>query len=140
MPIRFFANGTVEVDTLNEALVWEHRKRRSSKPRGRPKQRAVTTVAENPWEAFYQDISAPECAKIRKILALILGRGQTGIGVDELKNHVGDPTGTHTTGSISGMFLKAKKAGLTPADIVVRGEDKRFRPGSLLLTHDPPVP
>jgi hypothetical protein len=100
----------------------------------------VTTIAENPLEAFFQDIAAPECSKIRKILALIKGRGQSGIEVNELKNHVGDPTGTHTTGTISGMILKARKAGLASHDIVVRGEDKRFRPGSLLLTHDPPVP
>lgn len=140
MPVRFHTNGTIEVDTISEALAWVHRKPRTPKPLGKPKQRKTLTVPANPWEAFCQDISAPESAKIRKILALVKGRGQTGIEASELTHHVGDPTGTHTTGTIAGLHLKSKKAGLNPNDVVIRGEDKRYRPGSLLQTHDPPVP
>lgn len=140
MPYRFLSNGAVETDTFNEALAWERRSPRTAKPRGRPKRRHAITGAENPWEAFCQDVTAPESAKIRKILALIKGRGQTGINVGELQRHVGDPTGTHTTGTIAGMILKAKKAGLASDDVIIRGPDKLYRPGTLLQTHDPPVP
>ena len=140
MPIRFFTNGTVEVDSLNEALSWQSRKTKSSKPVGRPRKVKPDPIDGSPWERFCNDIRAIDCTRLRKILAIIKGRGQVGIELHELSRAVGDSKFLKTSGTISGVRLKAEKFGLNVDDLIVRGDDKLFRPGKILQENDPPVP
>lgn len=75
MSIRFIGNNIVEVDTISEAISWEHRKGKEAKPRGRPRKFQSNLVDGSPWVRFCSDIGSPDCVRMRKILALVKGRG-----------------------------------------------------------------
>ena len=140
MPIRFLPTGAIEADTIPEAIEWERRKIRAPKPRGKPRKVRPLPTSGSPWERFCNDIRANDCARMRKILTIIRGRGHVGIDLSELTRAVGETTTLHTSGTIGGISKKGEKFGLTSSDLVVRGPDKLFRPGRILQANEPPSP
>lgn len=138
MPIRFLSNGTIELDTITEAVLWDRRKQKTTKQKKQPKVAPPITSCD-PWEGFRADLSSDRCTLMRKLLGLVNGRGQMGIDAHELAKTV-DSTPHVVAGTISGLLQKAKRHGLNPPDVVFRGDDKRYRPGSLLKTNEPPIP
>jgi len=139
MPLRFLPNGSVEADTISEAVAWENRKQKVPRPVGRPRKSMPIPIKGSPWQRFCADISSPECVLIRKILAIVRGRGQSGIELQELAHTVGCKS-LQASGTVCGIEKKAEKYGLRSSDLVVRGADKLYRPGKVLQENEPPIP
>lgn len=139
MALRFLPNGSVEVDTVSEAVAWENRKVKVARPIGRPRKSKPMPINGSPWQRFCADVSSHECVRIRKILSIVRGRGEIGLDLQELARTVGC-TSLQASGTISGIEKKAEKYRLNPKDLVVRGDDKLIRPGRQLQEHEPPVP
>lgn len=146
MSLRFLTDGTVVVDTVVEALAFERGRTTSTpKPKHTTKHRRKPKIKldaelEGTWEGFYQLIEARKAVRMRKLLALVKGRHPSTIDLHELQQLMGDPHLMTTNGSVSGITRNAVKAGLDPADIVIRGPGTQLRAGVLLQEHDPPDP
>jgi hypothetical protein len=139
MPLRFLPNGSVEVDTISEAVAWENRKLKIPKPVGRPRKSKPIPINGSPWQRFCADISGHECVLIRKILAIVRGRGQVGIDLHDLARAVGCKS-LQVSGTLCGIEKKGEKYRLKVDDLVIRGAYKLFRPGQLLQENEPPIP
>lgn len=143
MSLRFMPDGAIVVDTVDEALIFERKRAKpSQKARGgRPKAQKGSEVAlEGTWERFCTNLHGPAGSRMRKLLALIKGRGEAGMTIHELSEAVGDPTVNVTAGTTACLTKNVRKAGLDPEQVVIRGQDGKFRPGVLLQTQDPPSP
>jgi hypothetical protein len=140
MAIRFLATGVIEADTVPEAIEWERRKIPAPKPRGRPRKTRHHPAGTSPWDRFCDLIQGPSGVRMRKILTLVKGRGETGIDIRELSTALKDQSANNIGGLLAGFVQKAKKSGVGYEDLIFRGPDGRFRPGNLLQTHDPPIP
>lgn len=137
MPIQFKNDGTVVVDTVQEAIAFEtHRKGRK-----RPRSSRAPLPSGAGREAFYRALEgrgeAPTNA--RKVLALVRGRGDRGIGLDELAKHMSWPP-ISVGRTLAGVTRRAARYGLDPADILHRGADGHWRPGPILRDHESPMP
>lgn len=139
MPLRFLPNGSVEADTISEAIAWENRKTKIPKPIGRPRRSNPMSTNASPWQRFCADISSRECVLIRKILAILRGRGLLGIELQELARTVGCKP-LQASGTVCGIEKKAEKYGLVATDLVVREADKLYRAGKILQENEPPAP
>ena len=138
MPVRYLTDGTISVDTIEEAIAYERLKAsRSQVRKQKPCRRSGLTGLNGTWEAFLTTLTTMPS---RKILALVKGRGETGVSLYELQQALRDPIPQKTNGLLVGLTMKAKSVGVNPDDIILRGSDNLYRPGQLLRDHDPPVP
>lgn len=136
MPIRFLSNGVVETDSITEAIAWE---RRTTPTRKHKTQRQPFVAYEGtPWERFCRDLSLPDRVAMRKVLALIKGRGD-GIFRSEIAKALNLDNVHVVAGVFAGIARKAIKHGLNPADVIERS-GQVYLPGPTLRNHDPPVP
>lgn len=138
MPVRYLTDGTIAVDTIEEAVTYERLKASQSQVRKKKPRRDSRLAGPNgTWEAFLATLTTMPS---RKILALVKGRGETGITLSELQAALRDPIPQKTNGQLVGLTMKARSVGVDPGDIILRGSDNLYRPGRLLRDHDPPVP
>lgn len=159
MPIRVLSAAGRELffDTVDELLEYE----RKADARPQPREKASPDVnshnelarsANEPtrstkesagWNRFVSALSGKEPRKVRqrKVLALIKGRGQAGMPIDEIARAIGDDTNSATSGTISGIVRNTKKAALPVGSVIQKGrDDELWRPGPQLQAHDPPDP
>lgn len=127
----------------------------SAKRRGSTKTRSGQTpvlLTGDPWDNFVSFISGPEekCVRQRKVLALIKGRKEEGITIDELAEAVSygkesDPDShdpNKASGTITGIVRNAKKANLNRNDVVFKPQEggRLWMAGPLLLEKEIPLP
>lgn len=99
-------------------------------------------------EKFLFLIEVPKNIRQRKVLALIKGRGDTGITIDELSNQLGDKNSNGeydaniTSGTITGIVRNAKKAGLDRDDVLYKPSKtgRVWTAGTWLMENEVPDP
>ncbi len=150
MPVRIKDGGLeLEFDSVAEALEYRAQVQgRPSKPEKtrRTKRQTVAqpvTDAGSGWTAFVAALSQrtdPAAVRMKKMLALVKGRGAEGIGWDELAKAMAVEDVQKVYGTFSGLTKSLKGAGIRPDQVIVAGKDKKLRPGRLLVEHEPPTP
>lgn len=127
MPYRILQTGEVVTDTPEEALAYS---------------RLLAGVADQTdnWSRFYNLASQPKLVMQRKVLALVYGRGDAGITLDELVKLVEAQSSHVITGVINGICRNAVEAGLEATEIIVSLHGHEYRAGRLLLENEPPTP
>lgn len=159
MAIRVLSAGGRELffDTVDELL--EYERKADAKPQLREKATLDVNAHNEParsgieptrstkesagWIRFVSAVSGKDPRKVRqrKVIALIKGRGQAGIPIDEIAKAIGDDTNSATSGTISGIIRNTKKAALQVGSVIQKGkEDGLWRPGPQLHAHEPPEP
>ena len=148
MPVRIKDGGLeLEFDSVAEAL--EYR----TQVQGRPSKPEKTKRASRPsaaqtdlgsgWTEFVAALSErtdPAAVRMKKMLALVKGRGTSGIAWDELAKAMGAVDLQKVYGTFSGLVKSLKSAGVKPEQVIVAGKDKKLRPGRLLVENEPPTP
>lgn len=137
MPIHFNTNGSVSVDSVEEAIRFEQL--RSRTPRA-SKQKYTKRKGPRPpgWEGFLSFLSGPDAATARKILALVQGSA-TGIDRHRLAQLL-EVQVQVITGTVTGISKKCTASGIAPNDVITRDADGIYRPGRLLVQHGAPMP
>jgi hypothetical protein len=149
LPVRL-KDGDLELvfDTAAEAAEYRAQITRQSQPE-KPK-RGRRTAEPRPaanggtgWEAFVAGLAArsdERAVRMKKMLALIKGRGVAGIEWTELAKAMLIKDVQQVYGTFSGLTKALKGAGLKPDHVIIAGKDKKVRPGRLLLENEPPTP
>jgi len=135
---------TFEFDTVAEAVQFEAQ----TQPKGSKQpaaKRKVKPVSGNGggWPEFCASLAIRKDAaavRMKKMLALVKGRGADGIGWDELAKAMSVEDVQKVYGTFSGLGKGLRSAGIRPADVITAGKDKKLRPGRLLVEHEPPTP
>ncbi len=140
MAFHCLPDGSLVTDTLEEALAFQDARKKPKQTKAWHSQPKTTTSPDDlwmGWDGFCRRLQgAPDA---RKILALIKGRGVPGFTIPELSAAVSLSVGV-IAGTLSGISKKAKKSGLVPSDVIVRGRGGFLAPGPLLLENTPPTP
>lgn len=137
-------NRVYEFSTVGEALEFELQASGSSQrpPAKKAAPRTAPIPANGGWEGFVAALAARKdeaAVRMRKLLALVKGRGMAGLSWADAARDLGIPEG-NAYGTYSGLVKAIKSAGLTPSDVIVAGPDKMLRPARLLIENDPPTP
>lgn len=138
--------GPLTFDTVDELVEYRTKVTRTAGKRqaSRRSSDARPGVSSAPgWEGFCSSIAARQdvrAKRIRKMMALVKGRGDIGITWAEISKALGDKDESGAYGTFSGLSKNLQGAGINPQDVIVRGSDKRLRPGPLLAANEPPTP
>lgn len=137
MPVHFHPTGIIVVDTVTEAVQFEQQ-RSSPKPKAK-RGRLPKIPRRDGWDGFYTSLQGLRAFTARKVLALVKGRSDLGITIEELAEGIGKSPAV-IGGTISGIGKKGSMFGLDPSEVLVRSEDGLIRPGKLLADNQPPTP
>lgn len=108
-PIKFHPNGCIEVDTAEEAALFDAL-RALERAKAATKAGRVTTALSG-WDGFYDLIAKATKREPAKVLALVKGRGGVGISVDDLAKQSGLPV-TSIVGAMGSIAKRASQVGL----------------------------
>ncbi len=136
-PVKFHPNGIVEVDSAQEAAIFDAlRAIERTKAASKFKRPSTTQTG---WAGFFDLLQQSPRREGLKILALVKGRGVDGITVDELATQI-EANPKVIVGGFAAIARRAGQVGLEFQDILVRGPDLKYRPGPILESNQPPTP
>jgi hypothetical protein len=120
-----------------------HSQPEKPKPGRRTAEPKSSATSATGWDAFVAGLSQrsdERAVRMKRMLALVKGRGIAGIDWEELAKSMNIKEVQKVYGTFSGLTKALKGAGLKPDHVIIAGKDKKVRPGRLLLENEPPTP
>ncbi|HZS40852.1 MAG TPA: hypothetical protein VFF06_28660 [Polyangia bacterium] len=133
MPVRFRPDGTVEFDTVDEAVAYKGRVEGQNGVARAERTPPTVSMQErlNIWRRYLEMLGDAQRGALRAL------KGAGSMPVDELRTMIGVENNNVLSGVLTSVKRNASKAGLDPETVLVRVYDERqdvvsYSAGSLL--------